>query len=279
MTVLVTGGRGLVARTLVPLLHEEGYDVRVASSDPTKLTPPGGVPAVRCDLGDPDTFPAALSGVTSVFLYAEPSHIDAFIERATEAGVRHIVLLSSSSVISPGTATNPIARMHREVEQPLTASPIESTLLRPGAFASNALQWSRAITSTGSVDLPHPNAHTDPIHEADIAAVALAVLADPALRGKEYHLTGPESLTFQEQIDHIAQVIGRPLTVNAVAEETWRREMTEYVPGELVDALLGWQRSHDGVPTETTETVEQVTGRPARTFATWAEEHAAAFKN
>ncbi|GAA3117876.1 NAD(P)H-binding protein [Streptosporangium carneum] len=279
MTILVTGGRGLVAGTLLPLLHGKGHDVRVASSDPAKLNPPEGVPTVKCDLTDPTTFPAALDGVTSVFLYAEPAHIDAFVERAVDAGVRHIVLLSSSSVIAPDADTNPIARSHRAVEQALTASPIETTLLWPGAFASNALQWSWSIKSTGTIDLPYPNAHVDPIHEADIADVALAVLTDPALSGKEYHLTGPESLSFQEQLDRIAHVAGRPLSINVISEEAWKEEMTKYVPGEFADALLTWWREHDGSPTETTGTVEQVTGRPARSFATWAEDHADVFRN
>ncbi|MEV8635864.1 NAD(P)H-binding protein [Streptosporangium sp. NPDC051023] len=279
MTTLITGSRGLVGSTLLTLLHGKGHDVRAASKEPERLSPPEGVPTVRCDLTDPATFPAALAGITSVFLYAEPSHIDAFVKQAADAGVRHIVLLSSSAVLSPDADINPIARPHREVEQALTASPIETTLLRPGAFASNALQWSWSIKATGTVSLPYPNAHSDPIHEADIADVALAALTDPALGGKEYHLTGPESLTFQQQIDHLARAIDRPVTIEVISEEAWRGEMTKYAPAAVADALLNWWRQQDNSPTEPTGTVERVTGHPARSFATWAEDHADAFRN
>ncbi len=277
MTILVTGSRGLVGGTLLALLHGNGHRVRAASKEPEKLSPPGGVPTVRCDLTDPATFPAALAGVTSVFLYAEPSHIGSFVEQAADAGVEHIVLLSSSSVLSPDADTNPIARSHREVEQALTASSVETTLLWPGTFASNALQWSWPIRSTGVVGLPYSNSHTDPIHEADIADVALAVLTDPELSGKEYHLTGPESLTFRDQLHHIARVTGRPVAVEAISEEAWREEMAKYMPGDFADALLTWWRAHDGVPAEITRTVERVTGHPARPFATWVQDHADAF--
>ncbi|MGP3955931.1 hypothetical protein ACTWPT_08030 [Nonomuraea sp. 3N208] len=42
-------------------------------------------------------------------------------------------------------------------------------------------------------------------------------------------------------------------------------------------AAEDWWRSNDGVPPEITTDVERLIGRPGRTFATWAQEHAAAF--
>ncbi|GAA4220146.1 uncharacterized protein YbjT (DUF2867 family) [Streptosporangium album] len=277
MTILVTGSRGLVGSTLVALLRSRGLDVRAASKDPGKLSLPAGVPAVTCDLTDPGTFPAALEDVASVFLYAEASQIGPFVEQAAAAGVRHIVLLSTSAVLGPAADDDPIAASHLKVEEALAASSVESTFLRPGSFASNALQWSWAIRSTGTVNLPYPGSHTDPIHEADIAEAALAVLTDPRLAGGKYTLTGPESVTFREQLDHISHATGRPVTVNAVSREEWKAEMAGYIPGDFADALLDWWRSTDGSPAEITRTVEELTGHPARDFAAWARDHAGDF--
>ncbi|MET8340681.1 NAD(P)H-binding protein [Streptosporangium canum] len=277
MTILVTGSRGGVGRSLVALLRSQGLGVRAASSNPGGLDLPAGVPAVTCDLTDPGTFATALKDVTSVFLYAEPSHIASFVEQAAAAGVGHIVLLSTSSVLGPTADDDLIARSHLQVERALAASPIESTFLRPGSFASNALQWSWAIGSTGAVNLPYPDSHTDPIHEADIAEAALAVLAGPRLSGGEYTLTGPESVTFREQIGHIARVTGRSVTVNEVSRDAWKAEMADYVPADFADALLDMWRSTDGSPVETTRTVEELTGHPARGFALWAEDHSGDF--
>ncbi|OUC95896.1 SDR family oxidoreductase [Streptosporangium minutum] len=277
MTILVTGSRGGVGRSLVALLRSRGLDVRAASSDPGGLHLPADVPAVTCDLTDPGTFPAALKDVTSVFLYAEPSHIVPFAEQAAAAGVGHIVLLSTSAVLNPAAADDLIARSHLKVERALAASPIESTFLRPGSFASNALQWSWAIRSAGAVNLPYPDSHTDPIHEADIAEAALAVLTDPRLSGGKYTLTGPESVTFREQIGHIARATGQSVAVNEVSRDAWKAEMADYVPADFADALLDWWRSTDGSPVETTRTVEDLTGHPARGFALWAEDHAGDF--
>ncbi|WP_425585916.1 SDR family oxidoreductase, partial [Streptomyces thioluteus] len=93
------------------------------------------------------------------------------------------MLLSSSSVLVPDPAADPIARGHWAAEQALAASPITSTFLRPGAFATNALAWPHALRATGTVRLPVPDAHADPIHERDLAEAALAVLTDPEPRG------------------------------------------------------------------------------------------------
>ncbi|MFF9915797.1 NAD(P)H-binding protein [Streptomyces sp. NPDC013457] len=282
MTVLVTGSRGRVGSALLDLLHGAGIKARAASKNPADLSPPDGVDTVRCDLSDPADFEAALDGVDSVFLYAEPSHIDAFVARARTAGVQHIALLSSSSVLAPDAAENPIAASHLTVERALAAAAadgaFEATHLQPGAFATNALQWSWAIRSGRAVELPYPGSHGDPIHEQDIAEAAFAVLTDPGLRGSSHLLTGPESLDFTEQLAILAEVTGRPAASAAVTPEEWKRSVSAHIPEPFADALLSYWASHDGRPVPVTRTVEELTGHPARTFAQWAAEHAEAFR-
>ncbi|MFI7704185.1 NAD(P)H-binding protein [Nonomuraea sp. NPDC049480] len=272
MTILVTGARGAVATELIALLRQRGLSVRPASSRPSDPS------IATCDLTDPATFPAVLAGADSVFLYAEPSHIDAFVKEAVTAGVEHIVLLSSSAVLAPAPETNPLAKSHVDVEHALTAAPIRSTLLRPGAFAGNALAWSWPIKAGVPVSLPYPDSYNDPIHEADLAEAAAAVLADPALGGRAYTLTGPESITCAGQIGILSRVTGHDIAIRKVTREEWKAEMADYVSGPIADALLDWQQSNEGVPTEITTDVERLIGRPGRTFATWAQEHATAFK-
>ncbi|MHC3818166.1 SDR family oxidoreductase [Streptomyces sp. DT9] len=278
MLTLVTGSRGRVGSTLAALLHDRGHPVRAASRNPAELAPPAGVPAVACDLGDPGTFPAALDGVDSVFLYAQPSHIDDFLAAARAAGVGHIVLLSSSSVLAPDPASNPVAASHHAVEEALTASPLRSTLLRPGDFASNAYQWAGAFRSGRPVDLPYPLSQTSPIDETSLAEAALAVLTDIRLQGASYHLTGPESLTATEQVELLAAASGSATTVNAVSREVWKESVAPFLPAELAEGLLSHWAATDGSPAEVTRDTERLIGRPARTFASWAAEHAAAFR-
>ncbi|MEV6398415.1 NAD(P)H-binding protein [Streptomyces sp. NPDC051907] len=278
MTVLVTGSRGKVATTLIALLHEAGIAVRAASASPEKLSPPPEVATVKCALDDPADFPAALDSIDSVFLYAEPAQIGAFLAAAENAGVQHIVLLSSSSVLDPGAADNPVAASHLTVEQALADAAVQTTVLQPGAFAGNALQWRWALASTGGIDLPYPDSHGDPIDERDIAEAALAVLTQPWLRGASYHLTGPESLTFAEQIAILEDATGRPMPFNAVTREGWKESVRAYLPDAFAEGLLDYWASTDGSPVPLTRTVEELVGRPARMFAEWARENAAAFQ-
>ncbi|MET9640900.1 NAD(P)H-binding protein [Streptomyces virginiae] len=271
MSILVTGGRGAVARGLGGLLGARGISYRLGSRE---RDTPG---AVHCDLTDPATYPGALAGIRSVFLYAEASGIEAFVEEAVTAGVEHVVLLSSSSVLAPHAADSPLSASHLVVEQALSASPLRTTVLRPGSFASNARGWAWSLKSGRPVRLPYPGAYCDPVHEADLAESALAVLTDPALSGRAYTLTGPQSLTFAAQISILGEVLGRSIPFEAVSAEQWKAEVDGYVPGPYADALLEFWASSDGLPVEITGAVEQLTGHPARTFRTWAEDHADVF--
>ncbi|MBD0709132.1 MULTISPECIES: NAD(P)H-binding protein [unclassified Streptomyces] len=281
MTVLVTGSRGRVASTLLELLHTAGIEARAASKDPEALSPPPGVGTVRCDLADPATFDTALDGVGSVFLYAEASHAGTFTERARAAGVDHVVLLSSSSVLAPDAEENRIAALHLTAERALDAASasgaFEVTHLRPGAFAANALQWARPLRAGHGPALPVPGAYGDPIHERDIAEAAFAVLTEPRLRGTAHHLTGPESLTFVEQLAILAEVTGRPAPHTVTTPARWKESDTAFLPEGLADALLSYWSAYDGHPTPLTRTVEELTGHPARTFAAWAGDHKETF--
>jgi uncharacterized protein YbjT (DUF2867 family) len=271
MTILVTGSRGAVAKHVIALLRERGSTVRAASAEPAEPA------TVRCDLTDPTTFAAALAGVHSVFLYAEPAHAAEFAAAATGAGVEHVVLLSSSSVVEPGAEAGLLASRHLDVERALDAAAWRVTALRPGAFAGNAMAWSWPVRAGRPVSLPYPGAHSAPIHEADLAEAAFAVLTRPELGGRPHLLTGPASITFAEQLAIVGAALGRPVEMVPVSAAQWKAEMADHVPGPYADALLDmWQRA-DGVPAEVTATLEELTERPPRTFATWAAEHAADF--
>jgi uncharacterized protein YbjT (DUF2867 family) len=183
--ILVTGASGQVGRHVVAQLREAGADFVESGRRPEDL----GDNAVYADLTEPSTLPAALSGVSTVFLYAMPSGIDGFLEAA--AGVSHIVLLSSQTVVDAIPSRRPIAEMHQVVEDAIVSSGIPYTFLRPENFASNILMWGwpAMIRADGVLRFPYPESHSDAIHESDIAAVAVKVLTSPGHEGKSYFLT------------------------------------------------------------------------------------------
>jgi uncharacterized protein YbjT (DUF2867 family) len=90
---------------------------------------------------------------------------------------------------------------------------LDWTFLRPGIFAANSeTWWAPQIRAGGVVRWPLVGVHTAPIHEFDIAAVAVCVLREGGHAKREYVLTGPESLSQSEQISIIGGVLGRSLT-------------------------------------------------------------------
>ncbi|MFD9504825.1 NAD(P)H-binding protein [Streptomyces sp. NPDC060035] len=277
MTILVTGARGNVGRRVLDRLHAAGHTLRASGRTPAELSVPAGVDVVQLDLNSPDTFDAALRGVDKAFLYAESEGAKDLFAAAARAGVRHVVLLSSSTVGGPDAATDPLAVHHAAVEDALAASALPGTVLRPGAFAGNAFGWSDAIRRGQPVRLPYAGAHTAPVHEDDIADVAVAALTDETLVGLSLTLTGPQSLTFREQLGILAELLGREIAVQELTREQAVEQMGRFVPAPILTSLLDQWAAAVGHPAGTTDTVERLTGRPARTFGRWAGENLGAF--
>ncbi|MBN6034381.1 SDR family oxidoreductase [Amycolatopsis sp. 195334CR] len=256
MTILVTGARGSVARALIDQLLAEGEKVRASSSSPDVTVPDGVELVTGFDL----------TGVTKVFLYANAEVIPEFL--AAASGIEHIVLLSSLASAEPEMAPG-IAEWHLAAERPIEASGIPWTFLRPGAFATNTLAWAPGIRERGVAREAFPEMHLNSVHEQDIAQLALHALTRPGHAGKAYSLTGPESLSVRQHVDLIGAAIGRSLEV----EKLPRAEATH-----LPDAALDAMEAAGTEPAPVGPTLHDHIGEPARTFATWATDHADDFR-
>lgn len=276
--ILVTGATGNVGGHVVRLLTDAGASVRVLARDPRKAAALGAAEVVRGDLGEPESLPAALDGTTAVFLFAVPGSGPAFVAAARAAGVARIVMLSSDAVVDGAAEqANPIAQYHADIEAEVRGSGIAWTLLRSGHMATNALPWG-AQTKTGDVVRgPYAGATSAPVHEADLAEVAVLALTGEGHEGRTYGLTGPESVTAAEQVALIGAAIGRPLRYEELPPEVAREQMSRFIPPFIIGTLFaGWAASV-GVPAVVEPTFEKLTGRPARTFAQWAADRAADF--
>ncbi|MFN8529805.1 MAG: NAD(P)H-binding protein [Anaerolineae bacterium] len=276
---LITGASGNVGRHIVAQLHAQRLPVRVLSRTPEKLSLPEDIEAVTGDLSQPETLAPALKGVTTAFLLAVPKSAEGFVAAAQRAEVRRVVFLSSNGV-EDGVPKqrDPIAAFHAQIEQTLEASGLRWIIIRPSTFAANALQWQWSIRSTKRVSLPFAQSTSAPVHEADIAAVAVQALIDDQHDGAKYQVTGPESLTPIEQIQILAEVLGHPIDVEEVAPDAARAQMVQHVPVPIVDALFTIWAESVGKPAFVSNTIEKVTGKPARTFRQWAIDHCADFQ-
>ncbi|MBD3777664.1 MAG: NAD(P)H-binding protein [Micrococcales bacterium] len=278
MSVLVVGASGAVGGLVVAGLLERGEQVRATSRDPRRLALPPHVGTYAADLDDPASFGPALEGVERVFLYADLHDPEALVAQLARAGVRHVVLLSSSAVTQPGAETDYNGSRFLRVERAIDAAGLDRTFLRPGGFAGNAARWSWGVRADSAVPLPYPEAVQAPVHEADIADVAVLALTGDTLVGAAPVLTGPERLTLREQVATIGDVIGRPVTVVEQTEAESAALLGRHVPQVWVRQIItGWREAVGATPT-ISDAYPRLTGRPARTFRTWVEDHAALFR-
>ncbi|RJL32200.1 SDR family oxidoreductase [Bailinhaonella thermotolerans] len=273
MTILVTGATGNVGRHLVTRLAGTGHHVRALTRDPARAAFPEGVEVVRGDLAVPETVAPALEGVTGLHLitfggddYAELTTGPELASLAAGAGVRRITVLAGDVEESP-------------VEKALRDAGLPFARLAPVEFMANALSWADQVRAEGVVR-ELPDRHLSPmIHEADIADVAAVALTEDGHGDREYWLTGPEALTMRDKLRILGEAVGREielveLTVDQ-ARERWRAE--GYGDEDIEFFLRMWSNPPEEAR-EVLPTVEEVTGRPARTFAQWARENAAAFR-
>lgn len=278
MTILVTGARGHVGSAVMKELLAAGEEVRASSRDPKSGELPDGVDVVRADLTDPESLPDALAGVRKVFLYAHPEAIEAFTMAARKAGVEHVVLLSSSTVLSSDAESNPIARHHLAVERALQQSGLDWTFVRPGYFATNSLRW-ESIRTERVLRTAFPDATTPPVHERDIAAIAARALLDDASRGVAYPVLGPGRLTIRQQVSHIADALGETVRLQEVDVDSYRTELLTQVPDFLAERVIEAQGSIAQLPIDLgIDAVPEILGRPALTFAEWARDHSADYR-
>lgn len=275
MTILITGARGSIARSVIERLHAAGAPVRAASKSPGELRVPGGVQTTALDLSAPDA--AALEGVSRLFLYPQPDGIDGLLKAAAVAGVERIVLLSSAWVLAPGAEHTPVARPNVLVERAIDGSGIGSTFLRADAFASNARSWIGYIRADEPILLAYPDAHIAAIHPDDIADIAVEALTGNTLAGRAVTLTGPESLTFRDQIATIAETIGRGIGIQTASRAEAEQQLGAHMPAGIAANLLDVWFTATAGPAPIGDTTQTLLGHPARTFAQWVDENRAAF--
>ncbi len=272
MKILVAGSTGTVGRHLVEQLHSAGHEVRALTRDRRKANFSEGVEVVEGDLTVPSTLEAALEGVSGLHLitfggddYAPLENGAEIVALAEKAGVERVTLLKGPEVGS--------------VELALEASSIATTYILPMEFMANMRQdWAPSICTDGTVTAAYGNRKTAIVHEADIAAVTAVALTQDGHGGQTYKITGGEVLTPRAMVQIISDVIGRDIQfielTEAQARENWRSE------GHSDEVIEFFVWVYANTPPEgytVVPTVEQVTGKPPRTFRQWATENASHF--
>lgn len=287
MKVFVTGATGTVGRHVVNQLIRAGASVRALTRNLAKAVLPAQVEVVQGDLSEPATLVPALEGIDRMYLFPVEETAGEVVALAKQAGVRRIVDLSAASV-TIGLYTNP-------VEQAVEESGLEWTHVRPSEFMGNLLPiWAPSIRAERVVRYPFGDEAGVPVHEADIAAVAVAALLEDGHVGAAYTLTGPEPITTRERVRAIGKALGEEVRYEELTRERARELMKAQgsFAALYADFLLGFvdykgdeASGADGYSDDDYSEllkpwpdVERVTGRPARSYTEWAQDHVEDFR-
>lgn len=283
--ILVLGATGTVGSELVARLLQRGVSVRCASRSPGAAAtshhwPVHRVATVELDLERPATFAAAIEGADRAFLIARPGDerpeavalplIDAF----RRGGVRHVVNLTALGVERADHAVG-----LRRVELYLEASGIAFTHLRPNFFMQlfSSPPLLEQIRTTRTLRVAAGDARLSFIDARDIAAVAAVALCETGHEGRAYSLTGPESIDHADVARQISAATGVEIRYVPLGESEARAMLSGAgFSAERIERLTRFYRLvRSGAAAPVTPDVPAVLGRPARSFAEFARDHAA----
>jgi uncharacterized protein YbjT (DUF2867 family) len=131
-----------------------------------------------------------------------------------------------------------MAVLHADIERLIAAAGLESTIIRPGMFASNTLfWWAPAIRADGVVRWPYGAAETAPVDDRDVSQA--------------------------EQVSIIGDVVGRRTRFEELSPDEFRGETAGTWPRPVVDMLLDAWAATMGRPAFVTTTVQDILGLAA----------------
>lgn len=283
--ILVVGGTGTIGSEVVRLLKAENAPFRALVRDPAKADglKAQGVETVAGDLRQPETLPETLQGAEKVFVVTPlvPDQVQMranLIAAAKTAGVKHVVI--STGIGAAPDAPVQIGRWHGENQKQLQESGMAWTFVQPGFFMQNLLMYAEAIREKGEFYMPLGEGKVSWIDARDIAAVAAKALTEPGHENQAYPVTGPEALSGAELGTILTEIAGHTVNYVPISLDQAKQAMTSMgMPEMLAEAMNElYALAPAGHLAGVLDTVEKVTGRPARSFRQFAQDHARAFK-
>ena len=281
--VLVTGATGNTGSLLVPALLRAGVDVRILVRDEAKAKPLKdlGAEVVLGDLDKPETILPAVKNVDKIYLLTWNGETQLqqainVIDAAKKSGNPHIVRHSMW-----GSENSRIIKQGYKIEEILKESGLPWTILKPTFYMQNTMMAAQTISSDGVIYWDMKDGKLGMIDVRDIADAAFAVITGKDHEGKEYILTGPEAISFNDVAKIFSNVLDTEIKYVSVPGEAALQSMVgmglpEWIAKGYVELSEGFS---ENFANSTTRNVEILTGHPSRSFEQFASDFAQVFDN
>jgi uncharacterized protein YbjT (DUF2867 family) len=281
LKVLVTGATGNTGSLLVPELLRENVDVRIFVRDEAKAKPLQdlGAEVVTGDLDEPATILPAVKNVDKIYLLTwngetQLQQAENVINAANYEGMPHIVRHSMW-----GSENSRIIKQGYKIEEILKSSGLPWTILKPTFYMQNTMMAAQTISSDGVIYWDMKDGKLGMIDVRDIADAAFAVITGEGYEGKEYILTGPEAISFNDVAKIFSKVLDKEVKyVNVPGDASFRSMvgmgLPEWIAKGYVELSEGFSKNF---ASRTTKNVEILTGHPARSFEQFAHDFVQVF--
>jgi uncharacterized protein YbjT (DUF2867 family) len=228
MKIFLSGGTGFVGGHMRKALMDRGYSIRLLVHKKGGSFEEG-VELVEGDITVPGTFSDALTGCDAAINLVgiirefpargatfEKLHVEAaknILHAARVAGVKRYIHMSAL-----GTRPDATSGYHRSkfrAEELVRESGLDWTIFRPSIifgpgddFVNKLAGFIRTFPAVPVIG--DGTYRLQPIAGADVARCFAMALEMPETCGKTYEICGPDRFTFNELLDTIGLIIGKP---------------------------------------------------------------------
>jgi len=284
--ILITTAHGMFGSAILRVLDgRAGVRVRaMVHSRRDDDVDTDSITYVTADLDDPTDLPPVCEGVTDVFLATPMDGRIAAREIALVNAVQSTspnarILAISGAVDHQGDA---LSTQHQQALDYLKASGLRWSLLSPNSVMETSLLPYAGTIEDDAVFGMSGEGRIGMVALADVAAVGADVLCRDDTDGQEFVCTGPAAVTMGQVCEAFSEVLDRTIHYYDLPEAELAKLLLEHggysdaqaLDTEVLCHFRAWARGGADV---VTDTVEQVTGRPAQDVRSWIEENRAAF--
>lgn len=230
--ILIAGGTGRLGREVVQRLTARGMAVRILTRDPARAAELKGdlIEVVTGDVRDAAAVERAAAGAQTIVSAfhgfagtggEDPRTVDYqgnrnLIAAARANGVDHFVLMS----IYGAAPDHPmeLMRMKHLAEGELKRSGLAWTIIRPTAYMETYLQLlGEPLIKTGKTKIFGRGKNAiNFVSVQDVAALVERAILDPALRGLELDIGGPQDVTMEQFVATVQDASGQTGSVSHV---------------------------------------------------------------
>ena len=284
-----TGNIGSATVTALSSKHADKLDIRAGVRNPDKadkLKGLAGVTVVQAEMGAKEKLVGTFKGVHALYIVTPGAENRAPLtistaEAAKEAGVKHIVVVSSLTVHLTDTI---FGKQLEEVEKNIKQLGVTYTFLRLPLFIDNYFGFKDAIQGQSSIFCPvDPTKPYTPVAVGDAGKAAAAVLADPSKHANKTYKIISDRHTFGDVAAAFSEALGKQVNYVRVPYEAAKVAFLGMgYPEWQVDGIMELYKLIDsGSPVINQADVSeytQITGEQPTDLKTWVGQVAGAFK-